>query len=521
MRILMPWGLVLLASALGLQAGDPGGAQKTAAIVPLHGEITDVTAESIKRRIDAAIKKGATTIVLDLDTPGGLVTSSIAIADAIRNLSDVRTVAWVNPDAISGGSLVAVACDEIVMARSSRMGDSQVIMGDLTGVQAVPEDLKAKAYSPVLHDFKTSARRNGYSEVLAEAFVIPEREVWWLENVRNGDREFVFREEKEKRLHEGDHAPKEGVEKPDIDWKLVESYYDELLKTNVPVRQPIDGEDQLLVVSPGEAIAYGFCKGIVSDESDLRSRYGLAQIIRLEPLWSESLAHWLTSVYVRGFLLIVLFLAAYVEFHTPGVGLAGLVALIALAIFVGAPYVTGLANVWEIVLIAAGLLLICLELFVIPGFGIAGISGVMMVLTGLVATFIPDEPGRTFPSLFPALPTTLHGLRIAVITLVSSMTASLIGMIMLSRFLPRVPVFNKLIPANPTPSQVLVEDPYRGAARVGDVGVAEGMLRPAGKARFGSMLVDVVTQGELIDASATVEVIERRGNRVVVRAVRG
>ncbi len=519
--VFLPVGVVMLSGLAGTASGQSVGASgATAAILPLQGEITDVTAESIKRRIDAATKHGAKIIILDMDTPGGLVTSSIAIADLIRNLNGVKTVAWVNPDAMSGGSLVAVACDEIVMARSSRMGDSQVIMGDLTGVQAVPEELQPKAYSPVLHDFRMSARKNGYSEVLAESFVIPEREVWWLENVRNGNREFVFTEEKEKRLREGEHAPKEDAAKPDLDWKLVENYYDELLKTNVPVRQPIDRDDQLLVLSPGEAIAYGLCKGIVADESDLRTRYGLSQIIRLQPLWSESLAHWLTSIYVRGFLLVVLFLAAYVEFHTPGVGLAGLVALIALAIFVGAPYVTGLANVWEIVLIAAGLLLICLELFVIPGFGVAGISGVMMVLTGLLATFIPEEPGRSFPSLFPALPTTLHGLKVAVVTLVSSMIASLLGMLMLSRFLPRAPVFNKLIPANPTPSEVLVEDPYRGAARVGDVGVAEAMLRPAGKARFGSILVDVVTQGELIEADAAIEVIERRGNRVVVRAVR-
>ncbi|MEK7756337.1 MAG: NfeD family protein, partial [Planctomycetota bacterium] len=288
----------------------------------------------------------------------------------------------------------------------------------------------------------------------------------------------------------------------------------------VPTLQPVVRDDQLLEMSPSEAIAFGFSKGIVSDEGDLRARYGLGSLLHVNPLWSESLAHWLTSIYVRGFLLVVIFLAADVEFHTPGVGLPGLVALIGLAIFVGAPYVTGLANVWEIVLILAGLLLMCLELFVIPGFGVAGISGVMMVLTGLIATFIPDEPGRQFPQLFPALPTTLHGLKLAVATLVSSMVASLIGMLMLSRFLPRVPIFNKLVSANPTPSQVAVEDGYRGMARVGDVGQAEGTLRPAGKARFGSVLVDVVTEGEYLEADCTIEVIEHRGNRVVVRAAR-
>jgi membrane-bound serine protease (ClpP class) len=525
--------VALTALAVSLSAGEPqpspaGSATVTAAILPLHDEITDVTVDSLRRRIDLARKQGAMMIIFDMDTPGGLVTSSIAIADLIRSLPDeVRTVAWVNPNAHSGGALVAMACDEIVMARSSRIGDSQVIMGGPGGVTAVPEELQPKAYTPVLHDFRTSARKNGYSQVLCEALVIPEREVWWVENIKTGDREFVFTEEKVKRLGEDKSSTAPSVAEnvdtappPQPEWKLVEKYYDPVLDMEVSALQPIVRDDQLLEMSPSEAIAYGFSKGIVADESDLRARYGLSNVVRINPLWSESLAHWLTSIYVRGFLLLVIFLSAYVEFHTPGVGLAGLVALIGLAIFVGAPYVTGLANVWEIVLIFVGILLICLELFVIPGFGVAGVSGLVMVLTGLIATFIPDEPGRSFPQLFPALPTTIQGLKLAVATLVSSMTASLIGMLMLSKFLPRVPIFNKLVPANPTPSQVAVEDGYRGMARVGDFGQAEGALRPAGKARFGSVLVDVVTEGEYLEANCTIEVIERRGNRVVVRASR-
>jgi membrane-bound serine protease (ClpP class) len=107
-----------------------------------------------------------------------------------------------------------------------------------------------------------------------------------------------------------------------------------------------------------------------------------------------------------------------------------------------------------------------------------------------------------------------------MVTLVSSMVASLIGMVMLSRFLPRMPVLGRIVPANPTPSEVQTDDPYRGLARVGDVGETEGDLHPAGKARFGSQLVDVVTQGEYLGVGIKVEVIERRGNRVVVREVK-
>jgi membrane-bound serine protease (ClpP class) len=223
---------------------------------------------------------------------------------------------------------------------------------------------------------------------------------------------------------------------------------------------------------------------------------------------------------VRGFLLIIVFLGAYVEFHTPGVGVAGLVALIALAIFIGAPFLTGLANVWEIVLIALGVGLLLLELFVIPGFGIAGIAGLFCIMAGLVATFIPEQPGTPIPNFFPAWPGTVEGLKQGLIVLVSAMALSLVGMVMLSKYLPTMPFFREVVPANPMPSEVAVEDPYRGAAHIGDVGKTESVLRPAGKARFGSLLVDVVTQGDLIDAGTMVEVVERRGNRVVVRPVK-
>lgn len=532
-------------------------AQTKAAIIPIHDEITDVTVESVRRRIDSAKAAGVTLMVFELDTPGGLVTSSIAIADLIKTLNDaqpeIHTVAWVNPNAHSGGSIVAVAADEIIMARSSRMGDSQVIMGGPDGMQAVPEDLQAKAYSPVLTEFRASARLNGYDPVLCEAMVIPEREVWWLENTRTGEREFVFRDEKLRRMGEKeDQFPKkakpseanEGSDDADQktkakdaaapavppvlihsdaevgEWKLVATYRDILRDVDVDVVQPVVRADELLEMSQSEAAAYGFCKAIVTTDEQLRQRYAISDVLRMQPTWSESLAFWLTSMYVRGFLMVLILLGAYVEFHTPGLGLPGLVALIALGIFVGAPYLTGLASVWEILLIVAGFVLIAVEVFVLPGFGIAGVSGAVLLLVGLVATFVPDEPGRFFPLFVPSLPGTINGLKVGLATVVGSLTTSMIGMFILSKYLPRLPVFNRIVAPNPTPSEVLVEDPYRGLARVGDRGETEGPLRPAGKARFGMMLVDVVTEGEFLEPHTSIEVIERRGNRVVVRLTR-
>jgi len=509
--------------------------KERAAVLQLHGEITDVMAASLKRRIAEAIAAGVDVIVFDMDTPGGLVSSSIDIADMIRELDDVKTVAWVNPNAHSGGSIVAVACDEIVMTKSSRIGDSQVIMGGPGGAAAVPEELEAKAYTPVLGDFRQSAKKNGYSQVLCESFVLPDREVWWIEHKQAGEKRFVFREEKIKLVGDEDEPKTESKEKgtsdesadnkksekseKTYDWQLVKTYFDPILESDTDTIQPIVPQNQLLEMSAGEAMAYGFSKAIVSNERDLTTRYDLASITHLVPTWSETLAYWLTSMYVRGFLMLIILLGAYVEFNTPGVGVPGLVALICLTIFVGAPYLTGLADVWEIIIILVGLVLLGIEIFVIPGFGVAGVSGILLVLVGLLATFVPTEPGRSFPIYVPSMPDTMRFVERGVITMASSLLMSLVGMYMIGRYLPKTPLFRRIVPENPTPSDVLTEDPYRGAARVGDIGEAKTVLRPSGKAMFGPMLVDVITRGEIIEPPCTIEVIERRGIRVVVREV--
>jgi membrane-bound serine protease (ClpP class) len=526
----------------------PPAESRLAVIIPIHDSpISDITVESTRRRLAEAKTLGAKVIVFELDTPGGYVHSAIAVADLIKNLpKEVRSVAWVNTNAHSGGAMVAVACDEIVMARSSRIGDSQVIMGSPipgAGATAVSDDLKPKANTPVVNEFLASARRNGYSEALSRAFVLPELEVWWLENIETGEREFVLGPEKERRFGET-RQPAPVIAVPPADasgatrvvpsgpdtvlpasddfvpkWKLVERYYDEVLEAELDVAQPVVDSTLLLEMSAGQAMAFGFSKGVVRDESDLRERYNLTSITRLDPTWSEGMVEFMTSPWIRGFLLVLILLGAYVEFHTPGVGVPGLTALICLAIFIGAPYLGGLANVWEVAFIIVGFVLIGLELFVIPGFGIAGISGIALLMVGLIASFAPDEPGRSFPLYIPTLPATTEALGTGLRVVVGAMLVSLVGMFGLSRVLPETPGLRKLIPANPTPSEVLVDDPYHGVARVGDVGRCETSLRPAGKARFGSVLVDVVSEGDLIGPGSQIEVVERRGSKVVVRAI--
>ena len=283
----------------------PPAAPRVGALVTISGEISDVTTESIERRVKLARDAGAQVIVFEIDTPGGLVTAALDICDFIKNLTEVHTIAWVHTQAISAGSMISMACDEIVMSPASSIGDCGVLMGTPMGAQAVPDELRAKAESPVLAQFRDSANRFGYPKLLCEALVVKERIVWWLENTDTGQREFVENDVKELRVRSGlDPTTQPAPDQP-REWKLVESYVDPVTSRTVDVSQPIVDEFELLTMSQGEAIVYGFAKGIVSGESDLQGRYNLTgELTRFDFTWSEVLVRYMTSMPVRVFLLI-------------------------------------------------------------------------------------------------------------------------------------------------------------------------------------------------------------------------
>lgn len=494
-------------------------------IIPIDTDISDVTTESIKRRVERARDQGASVIIFEMNTPGGMVTSALDICDYIKGLTDLKTVAWVHTQAYSAGALISVSCNEIVMSSASTLGDCGVILGLPTGPQEVPEGIRAKAEAPVLSQFRDAAARRGYNRLLCEAMVIKEREVWWIENVETGERRFVDTQDKEKLVGADEDVARTQPADQTSDrrgglWRLVESYEDPIAQGPVSIDQPVVRADALLTMSQSEAYAFGFAKDIADGEHDLRERYHLVgELPTVTFTWVERMVGWMTSMPVRGFLLLIVLLGAYVEFNTPGVGVPGLVALIALALFVGAPYMTGLANVWEILVIVIGIVLLGVEIFVLPGFGVAGVTGILCILVGLLATFVPEEPGRRFPIYWPSMEQGLEGLKFGVLTLASAIGGSFLGAVLLSKYLPHIPLLKLAAPENPQPSRVTLADPYGGAARVGDIGLAESPLRPAGRARFGATLVDVVTEGEWLDTGTEVEVIEHRGNHVVVRKV--
>lgn len=497
--------LMLLGSAWPLLASRSA---RTAYIIPIHGEITDILRDSIKRRLDEALAAQAQTIVFEINTPGGAVTSALDICRMIKSVpEDVATVAWVRPHAYSAGAMISVACRQIVMSRSSSIGDCAPIMvipgGE--GMSGLPATERAKVESPVLQEFRDSASRNGYDMLLCRAMVTVGEEVWWIENAE-GTRRFVTTDEKTRLI---DNAG------ADAEWKLVISIPNPGAAAALTIPQPIDSKDTLLTLSQTEAVAFGFARAIVDNEAELMVHLGLiGDPVRLEASGWERFAVWLNSALIRGILLAIAIIGGYIEFQNPGLILPGITALIALAIFLAAPYAAGLADIWTFALLGIGAVLILVELFVIPGFGVVGLLGGAMILVGLLTTFVPRDP--TAPLSFD-MNYFWGALRTGLLVIFSAVMVSVAGIAMLLRYLPTIPAARGLMIETPDAAVLAIDNPVRDAIEIGDIGIVESPLRPGGKARFGHEVFEVQSQGDYVDRGEKVRVVKREGSVVFVR----
>lgn len=505
----------VLAAMLGLSSVGADGPRARVAIIPIEGEITDVLARSVERRIEEAKLQGVSSIVFRMNTPGGMVTSALDISAAIKKLpsENISTVAWVKDQAYSAGALISVAAQQIVMSPAGRIGDCAPIMISPTGgLEELGGVERAKAESPVLQDFRDSAGRHGYDALLCRAMVQVGEEVWWLENSTTQAREFVDAALKKERM--GD-VP-EGTRA----WRLVETFIDPLSGRSVPVKQPIDSASELLTLSQSEAVAFGLAKGIAADESALLKllELGAGAPLVLEVSGWESFARWLNDPAIRGVFFVLMIIGAYLEFQKPGVIIPGAIAAVCLAVFLGAPYAAGLADIWTIVLLAIGAILLGVEVFVLPGFGVAGVAGVLLIVVSLLGTFVPREPGLP-PFSWPQLPGTYSSLVTGVKVLTIGTFIGLAGIALMLKYLPRTRFSRHFLLPNTTNVEALALDPYRGVGEVGEVGVVVGALRPGGAARFGHAVVDVQSQGEYIEAGRRVQVVKHEGMTIVVRPV--
>ena len=256
----------------------------------------------------------------------------------------------------------------------------------------------------------------------------------------------------------------------------------------------------------------------IVDDRDLQAYFGAKNTRRLKPSWSEIVVVLASTNVVRGLLITVFLLMLFLEMSHPGVGVPGAIALVALVGLLAPPALLGLANWWEVGAIAIGILLLFIEILILPGFGVPGITGLLLLFGGMLGTFVGDGGG-----LFPDSPTEQTNLMYGLLTMVLSLVTTTVGMYYLSKHFGSLPILGRLILSDEDDNaDSLLAAMGPGGPRVpaiGARGAAVTALRPSGRGQFGEQIVDVVSDLGIIDAGAAIRVVSADGFRVVVEQV--
>ncbi len=488
-------------------AGEPNEASEgqtrtvEAAVITCHDMIDDGLVQSIKRRTATALEQGAGYLIYDIDTFGGGLFAAYDISDYFLHEINAKanTVAYVSKKAISAGALISVACEDIIMKEKTRIGDcAPMALGSkLEGVE------REKIETDTRTAFETSAEHNGYPAVLLKAMVTQQIEVYRIKNSGTGEFEFF----------EGDRLPKDA------------NAYD------LENKELIVSSDELATLTASEAVEYGVARAQVKDLQGvldfLADRDGVTFIGEpavLRTNWSEEMVRWLNSPAVMAVLVMLAMLGAYIELSSPGVGLPGLVALVCVVTIIGSKYLVDMANWLEVLILIVGVLLLMTEVFILPGFGLAGFLGIMCILAGLFGMLSPNLPNEV---PWPDSELEWDLFADGVLGLLGGLAGFVLLVWLITRYLPKIPFLRGLILV-PTVAAggggigVSMTSPPTSQSKglqVADTGEIVSALRPAGKARFGEAIVDVIAEAEFLDKGTPVEIIEIHGNRVVVRAV--
>ena len=356
--------------------------------------------------------------------------------------TDLLTIAFINNRAISAGALIALSCKKIIMVPGSSIGAATVV--DETGGK-----VGEKYQSYMRSEMRSTAEKNGRRVDIAEGMV---------------DERIIIP-------------------------GLVDS-------------------TQLVTLTSKEALKYGIADTVLEHIDEVFTLFNIqdAEKIYQKSNWAEDVVRFLNNPIMSSILIMIGIFGLIAEVKSPGWGVPGTTGLIALALFFGSSYILQLASIIEILMFVVGLGLILVEVFVIPGFGVAGISGIILILASIFLSLIGGDPFLD-----------MHALSMAIIQLSIALLAALILIFLLARFLPKSSVFKKFILSEEEKATEGYTSRTNFSGLLGTEGIALTTLRPAGTAEINGKRIDVVTDSEYIEHGKQIVVTAVEGMRVVVR----
>ena len=397
-----------------------------------------------------ARESGADAVLLHMNTYGGGVLEADSMRAAILN-STIPIYVFIDVNAASAGALIAIACDSIFMRNSASIGAATVVEGG-SGSEA-PD--------------KYQSYMRGIMRATAESHGKVER-------VENGD---TIRE-----------------------WKRNPSIAEAMVDERVVVPGYADST-QVLTLTASQAEELGYCDGIAESVHEVivtQLGYSDYDMKTYNPTLYDKIKGFLTNGVIQAFLIMFIIGGIYFELQSPGVGFPTAIAITAAILYFTPLYLTGYAQNWEVLLFVLGLILVVFELFVIPGFGVTGILGILLILTSLVLALVGNIKfnfeGLPARELFQAVMTVLGGMGMGIILIIY--LTSRIGR---KGFLRNVALH--------ADQEGFVSVSLEPIEMVGKTGVAATVLRPSGK---------VIIDGEYLDAISLRGMIEK-GDEVVVK----
>ena len=423
--------------------------------VPIQGVIDLGLPTFIERIIDEAEKNQAQAIIFDIDTFGGRVDAATQIKDAILD-SDVLTVAFINRRAISAGALISLSCEKIYMTGGGTIGAATAV--DMSGNKA-----SEKVISYMREEMASTAENRNRNTDIAKCMV---------------DEELSFT-----------HIVVDG---------------DSLEVTDLEGRK----EGKLITLTTEQALKYKMADGSAEDFDELLELIELSdvEVKTLSENWSENLVRFLTNPVVASLLTTFGFLGILFELQSPGWGIPGTFGAVCLTLSLSASVIVKLATKSDLLIVLVGLGLLMVEAFLIPGFGVAGLAGIVVILWGLYMLLLPDVP--VSQEVYDAAMT---GLTIGLI-------GAIFALILLFRLMTKTKFWVKLT----SPEIQSNEDGYNSSLGlehlIGETGLATSDLRPSGWVLVNNTKIFVVTEGEFVDKDQQVTIMSVDGNRVVVRS---
>ena len=410
-----------------------------------------------------------------IDSPGGSLRDAQRLADFLASFdpATVRTVAFVHEQALADAALVALACDHIVMHESAKIGGP--------GTSFISGDEQAAARGAI----QEIAKSKQISWSLPVAMIDPALQVFRYTHETTGEVRYLSAEEASELKNA--EAWKRGGE--------------------VSTANGLTGR---------QAEELKLARYLAGSIDEVRQLYNIDEPFELvRPNWAHVFIESLASPKIAGLLLFVAWFALMIEFMTPAFTGAGVISGVCFVLYFWSQFLHGTAGWLEILLFVSGVSCVVVEIFVLPGFGIVGITGGLLIVSSIVLA------SQTF--VIPRNAYQLEQLPKSLYMVIAAGSGAILSLTLMRRYLPNAPVFKRMM-LTPPDAERMEEISQRESLTDfhhlnGKRGVTTTPLVPAGKAQFGDDIVDVMSDGELVPRGAAVCVTEIRGSRIVVRSI--